>query len=488
MNGRRTSNRATRLWIILALITLLLLAATPLVHPFAAPAHVGMRRSAGGTWANQLPAAAPSARDQCAMASVGRDQVLLFGGWDGINYLGDTWVYDLSDNTWTNMAPAVAPSARRSHAMAYLGDDQVLLFGGWNDASNGDTWVYDLSDNTWTNKNPAAAPFARSSHAMAYLGGDQVLLFGGFVDYWGQTWVYDLSDNTWTEKEPATAPSPRLGHALAYLGGDRVLLFGGQDGMDSGTWVYDLSDNIWTSQGPAAGPPARYDHAMASLGGDQALLFGGWNGANYLGDTWVYDLSDNTWTSHALVSSRTVVECGAACRSAAEWTAVSPSARARQAMALIGGDRVLLFGGDTASSYSAETWLAAGFRDNQPPVADAGSDQTVRTLALVTLDGSGSADPDGDLPLAYFWTQAGGPAVTLGDPTVVTPTFSAPGDTAVLTFTLTVTDSLGLPASVPDEVVITVQPYRVYLPVTMCQAQFGGGVRGAVVRTGIYPD
>jgi len=31
-------------------------------------------------------------------------------------------------------------------------------------------------------------------------------------------------------------------------------------------------------------------------------------------------------------------------------------------------------------------------------------------------------------------------------------------------FTLAVTDSLGLPAIVTDEVVITVEPYRVYLP------------------------
>ncbi|MBN1260678.1 MAG: DUF11 domain-containing protein [Anaerolineae bacterium] len=92
---------------------------------------------------------------------------------------------------------------------------------------------------------------------------------------------------------------------------------------------------------------------------------------------------------------------------------------------------------------------------NQPPVADAGEDQTVYTSMLVTLAGSGSSDPDGDLPLAYLWTQTGGPAVTLSDPAVVSPTFDAPDDPAVLTFTLVITDSLGLGAT-PDEVVVTV--------------------------------
>jgi hypothetical protein len=101
---------------------------------------------------------------------------------------------------------------------------------------------------------------------------------------------------------------------------------------------------------------------------------------------------------------------------------------------------------------------------NQPPVADAGDDQAVNTNATVTLDGSGSDDPDGDLPLIYLWAQIGGPVVTLSDLDVVSPTFTAPSDPAVLTFTLTITDRWGMPALAPDVVVITVQAYHVYLP------------------------
>jgi uncharacterized repeat protein (TIGR01451 family) len=87
---------------------------------------------------------------------------------------------------------------------------------------------------------------------------------------------------------------------------------------------------------------------------------------------------------------------------------------------------------------------------NQPPVADAGPDQTVEQDsyegASVTLDGSGSFDPDGD-PLTYSWTWDGGSASGV-DPTIVLPL----GTTTV---TLVVND--GMVDSDPGTVVITVE-------------------------------
>ncbi|MFN8597343.1 MAG: hypothetical protein U0559_14325 [Anaerolineae bacterium] len=80
----------------------------------------------------------------------------------------------------------------------------------------------------------------------------------------------------------------------------------------------------------------------------------------------------------------------------------------------------------------------------------------------MTLDGSGSTDPDGHLPLTYGWSQSGGPAVTLSSRTASQPTFSAPGVSTILTFTLVVTDARGL-ASAPAQVGILVL-YRINLP------------------------
>ena len=92
------------------------------------------------------------------------------------------------------------------------------------------------------------------------------------------------------------------------------------------------------------------------------------------------------------------------------------------------------------------------------PIADAGPDQTVNQNQEVTLDGSGSHDPDQD-PLTYLWQQAVSDPiqVAMSNPTAVNPYFTAPSglsqDTA-LTFNLVVNDShVDSPI---DSVVITV--------------------------------
>jgi len=311
-------------------------------------------------WKELDPINSPSEIYNDGMATICTDdKVVRFGGID----LDETWEYDLSTNTWTNKNPSGSkPSIRIYPQMtSFYGDDKVLLFGGAYGFAKNDTWEYDSSTGSWTEQTITSGPIHRCAAGMAPIYGyDKVVMFGGSnyynstPYYLNDTWVYDSSEASWTDKTPSSIPtnypSGRLDLAMASIyGTDKVLLFSGRRTFDncfSDTWLYDYSDNNWTNITPiSTSPSARYGHRMVSIqGDDKVLLFGGATSgsANYfLNDTWTYDLSDNTWTKIILINP-----------------SKRPSARVGFGLAAIDGqDKIILFGGNTDSGYSNETWV-----------------------------------------------------------------------------------------------------------------------------------
>jgi hypothetical protein len=93
---------------------------------------------------------------------------------------------------------------------------------------------------------------------------------------------------------------------------------------------------------------------------------------------------------------------------------------------------------------------------NQSPVAKAGSDQNVLTNQPVTVNGSESFDPEGEM-ITFLWTFIEVPGtsnitdMSLSNPTCAKPTF-IPDVDGIFKLELTVND--GVLESIPDEVVI----------------------------------
>ena len=101
---------------------------------------------------------------------------------------------------------------------------------------------------------------------------------------------------------------------------------------------------------------------------------------------------------------------------------------------------------------------------NVQPIAHAGVDQSVNENTVVTLDGTGSSDPDGHT-LSYSWaltdfpTSDSSPEIPpLSDSTVASPTFTAPevSGQISLVYTLTVTDNAEASKSHTDTVRINI--------------------------------
>ncbi len=118
---------------------------------------------------------------------------------------------------------------------------------------------------------------------------------------------------------------------------------------------------------------------------------------------------------------------------------------------------VLTFSLIVTDSDGARATDTVSITVNAPPVANAGVNQIVTEGQRVTLNGTGSTDPEGN-PLRFQWVQTDdGLPVVLTGATTATPSFTAPQVLIqrILTFQLTVTDSAG--ATAIDSVAITVR-------------------------------
>jgi predicted extracellular nuclease len=117
---------------------------------------------------------------------------------------------------------------------------------------------------------------------------------------------------------------------------------------------------------------------------------------------------------------------------------------------------LLTFGLRVADNDGATSTAKTHVYVDLPPVADAGVAQNVNEGSTVTLNGTASSDADGTI-VGYAWTQTGGPAVTLSNANAASPTFSAPHQGGVLTFSLTVTDNIGASATSATQVTVVNQ-------------------------------
>ena len=144
---------------------------------------------------------------------------------------------------------------------------------------------------------------------------------------------------------------------LANLNGDRL----------SDVWRYDGATGLWWDVEAPTGPPPRAGTAFAYDSQSQlVVLFGGAVGSceypfcpDVVNDTWVYDPAENSWERRS--------------------PSTAPPARHGHKMVYdSGSDRVVMFGGDSGSSWLEDTWLYDADSDTWTELA-AGEDDPWRT-------------------------------------------------------------------------------------------------------------
>lgn len=184
------------------------------------------------------------------------------GEWARTSFLGPTYDH------WREHALTVAPPPRALHAMGYDPFlQQLVVFGGYDgNETLGDTWVNDGSG--WR-EHLGPGPKERAEGAMSYYKGPTLdpahylIYFGGYDPtttlYERDTWAFGPTG--WTKLCDAPgcpSPSPRRGAAMAYLDDTKqVAMFGGRCSEPS-DHICDASDGVLWSWGVHGSPPATW--------------------------------------------------------------------------------------------------------------------------------------------------------------------------------------------------------------------------------------
>src|SRR5438105_3716814 len=192
-------------------------------------------------------------------------KTVLYGGFDGSNYLDQTWTWD--GTSWSQVKKNPAP-ARALAAMWYDPTlKKTVIYGGIGRVTTtdritrySDMWTFDGTG--WTQLTPTGGtPGMRyGSQTVVDPRNNHVLLFGG------------LRDDPVAPVPPSTVP----GEVQVYA-----------DDM----WEWD--GNVWKQLHPDLTPPARENGRIAfDPTRNEVVLFGGYAG-HYFADLWTYN--PNTW-------------------------------------------------------------------------------------------------------------------------------------------------------------------------------------------------
>ncbi|KAJ7978755.1 Kelch domain-containing protein 3 [Quillaja saponaria] len=211
------------------------------------------------TWSQPvIKGTPPTPRDSHSCTTVG-DNLVVFGGTDGISPLKDLHILDTSSHTW--ISPRIrgeGPEAREGHSAAFVGK-RLFIFGGsgknlatnkeknFNDLYilNTETFVWKCVTTTGTPPSP------RDSHTCSAWKNNFIVIAGEDKHDYYLSDVHILDTDTLVWRELNTSGQllpPRAGHATVALG-KNMFVFGGftdAQNLYNDLYILNVDGGVWT--------------------------------------------------------------------------------------------------------------------------------------------------------------------------------------------------------------------------------------------------
>ena len=403
---------------------------------------------------------------------------------------GSAYVFERNENgNWSQTTKLVASDGSEGDYFGYSVSvyNNTALIGAYGDdddgSNSGSVYVFEYSSGTWTQTEPAKLT-ASDAAADDYFGYsvsvyNNTALIGAYGDdddgsNSGSAYVFEYSSGTWTQTEPAkltasdAAADDYFGYSVSVYNNTALIGAYGDDddGSNSGSaYVFEYSRGTWTQTEPAkltASDAAADDYFGYSVSISDGIAVIGvrqddgvddeGNPLTNSGSAYVFERNENgRWPDSETV--RLFASDGS------NGDQFGHSVSVSDRVAVIGAyqdDSADTNGASITDSGSAYVY------SNRAPVAQATvSPDKVKEDGLITLDGTGSYNPDDkNTNLLYIWTKTEGRADI--DPFSTTDTmltFNAPQidfDTEEYTFSLVVTNTRGVSSTNIAEDTVTV--------------------------------
>jgi hypothetical protein len=197
---------------------------------------------------DSLPGAPPPRSAHSAV--IYKNEMLIFGGWNGHSSLNDFFSLNLDTLVWRQIQSEGTPSKRRMHS-AVVYNDKMYLFGGYDECraaqSYNELCCFDFQTETWKVV-PCGGkiPKGRSRQA-ATLVGNNMYIIGGWdrISHFDQVLRLDLDNFVWFEEKKDI--NLKIAQQSCVLVEDSwIVMFGGKMNKNTGTDMTASTDLIVT--------------------------------------------------------------------------------------------------------------------------------------------------------------------------------------------------------------------------------------------------
>lgn len=276
----------------------------------------GARGVAGGSydpesdsWASTSTVNAPSARFLHTAVWTGVE-MLVWGGRDCSQStcipLATGGRYDPRTDSWSPISTANAPSARFLHTAVWTGDE-MIVWGGTDGVSQLPTGGrYDPASGTWTPTSTVNAPQSRSDHDAVWAGEVMVVWggkIGGSFPYVSTGGQYHPQTDTWVPTSTLNAPSARQRPSVVWTG-SLMIVWGGRSGFSVNPGArYDPGNDTWTPTSTTNAPSGRSLHSTVWTGNLMIVWGGGGNIVSLVNTGGRYDPATDDWAPTSIVNA-----------------------------------------------------------------------------------------------------------------------------------------------------------------------------------------